>query len=265
MSHKVTQNCFKYFKIYLLYLFEFDIWTSVLLLFLPSACGHTVISFFLLLSMRSSRVAVTTNSEVFNISHLIEAVTKIAVALKFIHLENLKQEGLFSKKLRIYVFMIARLPFQIFQASVFRHRTFIVKLILWSTLKSKYWQHFSYFISEDFEDCTIQITKSQSCNVLTHYFQLLFCTWSLQNLQALCLLFWKCIGSHPFPGEKLQGNFADADDKLWEDKGSVDPIHYSTWVWNFEKKCYLYVILWWFIMAIIWNVCFVFPQKRLVV
>lgn len=131
----------------------------------------------------------------------------------------------------------------------------MVNLILWSTLKPKYWQYFSYFIAKDLEDYTIWITKLQSTEP----------SFSMQNLQALYLIFWQCIGSHLFPGEKLKGNFADADDKLWGDKGSADPIHYPTWVWNFGHKCYWYINCWWLITAIIWNVCLIFPQKRLVV
>lgn len=123
--------------------------------------------------MRSSRVPVTTNTEVFNIFCLrIETFTKIAVALKFSQLENLMQERLFSKKLRIYEFIDPRLPFHRF----FKHQS-------WTTLKPKYWQYFSYLIAEDFENYIICITKSQSCKVFSHYFQLLFRTQSLQNFE----------------------------------------------------------------------------------
>lgn len=172
--------------------------------------------------MRSSRVPVTTNTEVFNIFCLrIETFTKIAVALKFSQLENLMQKRLFSKKLRIYEFIDLRLPFHRF----FKHQS-------WTTLKPKYWQYFSYLIAEDFENYIICITKSQSCKVLSHYFQLLFRT-KPSELWALHLLFWQCIVSHPFPGEKHQGNITDADGKLWEDKVSAGPIHYLMWAWNY--------------------------------
>lgn len=80
------------------------------------------------------------------------------------------QEGLFPKKLRIYGFMMARLPLHRF----FKHQSLSIVhswsiWSFWSMLKPKYWQYFSLFYSRGFwglYNLDYKVTKLQSIEPL---------------------------------------------------------------------------------------------------
>lgn len=80
------------------------------------------------------------------------------------------QEGLFPKELRIYRFMMARLPLHRF----FKHQSLSIVhswaiWSFWSTLKPKYWQYFSLFYSRGFwglYNLDYKVTKLQSIEPL---------------------------------------------------------------------------------------------------
>lgn len=169
------------------------------------------------------------------------------------------QEGLFPKKLRIYRFMMARLPLHRF----FKHQSLSIVhswaiWSFWSTLKPKYWQYFSLFYSRGFwglYNLDYKVTKLQSIEPLFWKAVLYIKPAEPSSIILVLILF---LG-------KTTKEILLMQMTNWEDKGTAGPIHYPMWVWNFENKCYWYVVCWWFITAIIWNVCLLFPQKRLVV